>query len=326
MNNLFLLLPTLAWIASVIGTYIVLRILTRACVMDNPNERSNHKAPVPRGGGLAMIGVALICLFFAGIAWQILAAALLLAAVSFADDLRGMPVWLRFGTQFIAVALAMDALNLRIFPLDTPQELEWAFVALLWLWFINLTNFMDGIDGISAMQAIMQAVGIMLFHMFTSPLPMWLAISAGIMAAVSLGFLRYNLSPARIFMGDVGSIPLGFLMGFLLLTLASYGHWAAALLLPAYYLTDATLTLFKRALRGEKVWRAHSEHAYQKAVRRGLSHNAVVARITLLNLLLIGLALLPMHSIMAGIITCVAGYAAALLMVVNLANAPAKEG
>lgn len=326
MNNLFLLLPTLAWIGSVIATGLVLKLLTRARVMDNPNERSNHVAPVPRGGGIAMIGVALVCLFYAGIAWQILAAALLLGVVSFADDLRGMPVLVRFGTQFIAVGLAMQALHLRIFPLDIPQEAEWAFVALLWLWFINLTNFMDGIDGISAMQAIMQAVGIMLFHMFTSPLPMWLAISAGIMAATALGFLRYNIPPARIFMGDVGSVPLGFLMGFLLLTLASYGHWAAALLLPAYYLTDATLTLVKRGLRGEKVWRAHSEHAYQKAVRGGLSHGAVVMRITLLNLLLIGLALLPMHSIMAGIITCVAGYTAALLMVLNLANASAEKG
>lgn len=320
MTKFLLFLPTLAWACSMLGTAIMLRILIRKQVMDNPNERSNHKAPVPRGGGIAMIIVSLVCFTVLGISPRIIAAALLLGVVSFADDLRCLPASIRFMAQFIAVAIAIPALPTRLFPDVIPAGYEFAFIALLWLWFINLTNFMDGIDGISASQAIMMMTGIILYHALVVPLPVWLAVSAGVVAGSALGFLRFNFSPARLFMGDVGSIPLGFIGGFLLLSLAAYGHWQAAILLPAYYLTDATLTLLKRAVRGEKVWQAHSEHAYQKAVRRGLSHNAVVARITLLNMLLVTLALYQAPTMMAALLTCVAGYVAALVLVCHLSR------
>ncbi len=112
-----------------------------------------------------------------------------------------------------------------------------------------------------------------------------LALLAG-----ALGFLWWNWHPARIFLGDVGSVPLGFLIGWLLLVLAKNGHWQAALILPLYYLADATITLIRRALRGEKVWQAHREHFYQQAVRRGLSHADVVRHVLALNLVLVLLA------------------------------------
>lgn len=323
MNKLLFLLPSLAWVASIFSTALVLKILTRAEVMDNPNERSNHKAPVPRGGGIAMIAVSLLCYAYMGLPPSLLGGALLLMAVSFVDDMRGLPARVRFAAQFVAVAIALPALQSRVLP-ELPPGIEWVLLAFIWLWFINLTNFMDGIDGISALQAIMMMTGIILFHTFAVPLPIWLPVAAGVLAAGALGFLRFNLSPAKLFMGDVGSIPLGFLGGFLLLSLAAYGHVAAALILPAYYFTDATLTLIKRGLRGEKVWQAHSEHAYQKAVRSGMSHNAVVLRITLLNSVLVGLALVSSHSMMAGIFTVAVAYAAALTLVHRLSHAPAK--
>ena len=317
--NTVILLPSLAWITSLVGTATVLPIL-RKRMLDMPNARSNHKTPVPRGGGIVMIAVALLCFFLIGVAPLIIIAGLLLAAVSFADDMRGMPVSIRFLTQFIAVGLAMTALPGRLLPEIVPIYVEWAFIALAWLWFINLTNFMDGIDGISALQTVMMMLGIILIQMFAGPIPFWLTISAAVLAGCALGFLRFNLSPAKLFMGDVGSIPLGFLNGFLLLCLAIYGHMAAALILPAYYVTDATRTLIKRGLRGEKVWQAHSEHAYQKAVRGGMSHNAVVGRITMLNALFVALALCPAHTMMAGVITCTAAYVAALILVCRLSK------
>lgn len=325
MSRLVFLLPGVAWIMSLLATKLVLAWLTRVQVLDNPNERSNHTAPVPRGGGIAMMGVALVCLFLAGVKWQIVAGGVLLGAVSFVDDVRGLPARVRLLVQCVAVAIALPTLPLPMLPVWLPSWCLWVGVAVLWLWFINLTNFMDGIDGISAMQAIMQSVGIILLHSLVSALPLWLPVSAGILAACALGFLRFNRSPAQIFMGDVGSIPLGFVMGYLLLSLAAYGHPVAALLLPAYYLTDATFTLARRALRGEKIWQAHSQHAYQQAVRRGLSHNAVVLRITGLNTLLVVLALCPSHSMMAASATLVAGYLAAFLLIRHLSYAPSAR-
>jgi UDP-N-acetylmuramyl pentapeptide phosphotransferase/UDP-N-acetylglucosamine-1-phosphate transferase len=111
-------------------------------------------------------------------------------------------------------------------------------------------------------------------------------LAAAIIGA-SLGFLAWNWSPARIFMGDVGSVPLGYLLGFLLLDLAFLGEWLVALILPLYFLADASLTLARRALRGARVWQAHREHFYQRAAQGGLGHAAIVARVIVADLALI---------------------------------------
>jgi len=112
---------------------------------------------------------------------------------------------------------------------------------------------------------------------------------------VALGFLAWNWAPAKLFLGDVGSIPLGYLTGWLLLGMAGEGHWAPALILPLYYLVDATLTLLRRAARFEKIWHAHREHFYQRAVQAGLDHGGVVLRILGANLALIALAVLGLE-------------------------------
>lgn len=132
------------------------------------------------------------------------------------------------------------------------------------------------------------------------------------LAATVLGFLWWNRPPAQIFLGDVGSITIGFLLGWLLLQVALSGYWASALILPLYYLTDATITLVKRGLRGEKVWQAHREHFYQHAVQSGKTHGAVSFAIFLANLCLVGLSALAItNAILA--LTLAVGVVAYLL-------------
>ena len=162
---------------------------------------------------------------------------------------------------------------------------------LLWLWFVNLFNFMDGIDGISGVEAGSVGLGLAAVAVLLG----WPALPAAlalVLAAVAAGFLVWNWAPAKLFLGDVGSVPLGYLLGWLLLSTAAAGQWAVALILPLYYLLDATLTLARRLRRGEKFWRAHREHFYQRAVQGGLGHAAVALRIGLANGGLILLALL----------------------------------
>lgn len=303
-----LVFPLLTWLFSLAGTALALSMLRQYAVMDNPNARSNHTIPVPRGGGIAMILFALMFLAASNVPVCIILAAVLLATISFVDDLRGVKVYIRFGVQFIAVIVAMPALKGHLFPYYIPHIAEQIFIALFWIWFINLNNFMDGIDGISSMQAIITSAGICLLVSLHKTLPPTLAIHASIIAAAVLGFFWFNRHPAKLFMGDVGSITLGFLIFYLLITLSLHGAWVAALLLPAYYVCDATFTLIKRAVRGEKVWQAHSEHAYQHAVRRGLTHTQVVRKITLLNICLVALAISATLNMMISKELLTAGY------------------
>jgi UDP-N-acetylmuramyl pentapeptide phosphotransferase/UDP-N-acetylglucosamine-1-phosphate transferase len=164
-------------------------------------------------------------------------------------------------------------------------------LGLLWVWWINLFNFMDGIDGLTGAETGAIGMGLLLFAGFGGGADPELALLAVPIIAAAIGFLVWNWSPARIFLGDVGSAPLGYLLGFLLLDLAVRGFWKIALVLPLYYLADATITLARRLLRGERVWQAHREHYYQQAVRRGLGHAAVVKRVIVVDILLIGCGL-----------------------------------
>ncbi|MBV9152819.1 MAG: hypothetical protein JO204_13685, partial [Alphaproteobacteria bacterium] len=157
-----------------------------------------------------------------------------------------------------------------------------------WLWFVNLFNFMDGIDGLAGVEAAAIGVGLLLFAAVGSEMDPGLAAAPAAIAAAALGFLVWNWAPARIFLGDVGSVPLGYLLGFLLLDQAARGHWEIALILPLYFLADATITLLRRLLRGERVWEAHRSHFYQRAVQRGFGHAAVVQRVVVANIVLIG--------------------------------------
>ncbi len=289
-----------AAVASCALTWLVLRILTRRGILDTPNARSSHDAPTPRGGGLALIPVILIFWLAAVIQFEMLSpwmglvmiGATGLAALGWLDDLRGLPAFPRLLAQAVAIALALYGLDGAgpVFQGLLPPALDRLAAGLLWLWFVNLFNFMDGIDGIAGVEACSIGLGLVLIGVASAGVGLDIALPA-LLAAATLGFLVWNWSPAKLFLGDVGSVPLGYLLGFLLLSLAIQGQWAAALILPLYYLADATITLIRRAGRGAKVWQAHKEHFYQRAVQGGASHALVSLGVLLCNTLLIVCAL-----------------------------------
>jgi UDP-N-acetylmuramyl pentapeptide phosphotransferase/UDP-N-acetylglucosamine-1-phosphate transferase len=219
----------------------------------------------------------------------VVAGAAALAAISWLDDLRGLSPTLRLGAQGAAVALGITAAMPEgaVFQFWLPPGLDMAAAVLLWVWFVNLYNFMDGIDGIAGSEAAAIGIGLALFASIGVGHDPALAILPAAIAAAAIGFLVWNWAPARIFLGDVGSVPLGYLLGFLLLAAAARGHWKIALILPLYFLADATITLLRRLARGERIWLPHREHFYQQAVRRGLGHAAIVRRVIATNVVLI---------------------------------------
>jgi UDP-N-acetylmuramyl pentapeptide phosphotransferase/UDP-N-acetylglucosamine-1-phosphate transferase len=304
---------------------LALRYLDKRAILDKPNERSSHKNPTPRGGGIALVPVVVIAwgavgiLFHASfVHWVVIAAGAALGAVSWIDDVRGLSPAPRFLSHIAAVAIVLALLppDKLVFQGWLPLALDRIVAGLLWVWFVNLFNFMDGIDGITGVEtaalgigiAIISAVGgLTVAHVELAPLGLALA-------ATAIGFLFWNWHPARIFMGDVGSVPLGFFTGWLLIAAAADGAWAAALILPAYYLADATITLGRRAARLEPVWQAHREHFYQRAVAAGWSHDRVALSIGVLDLMLIGTALLASHAPIAALVVAGSATATVLLL------------
>jgi UDP-N-acetylmuramyl pentapeptide phosphotransferase/UDP-N-acetylglucosamine-1-phosphate transferase len=274
-------------------TGIMLVILRRRAILDLPNERSSHTVPTPRGGGW---GVMLALLpFWSWALWKtgrllqpaelaLLGSAVLLMAISWADDRRGLGPAVRFAAQIVAVGAVMGLLpaDLSLTAGLLPLPLDRLAAGFIWLWFVNLFNFMDGIDGITGGAAAAMGFGLMLVWLRHGPDQLE-AFRGAMFVAVALGFLVWNWSPAKIFMGDVGSVPLGYLLGFCLIRLAMDGGQIAALIIAMYYLADATITLLKRARRGAKVWQAHREHFYQRSTQLGRSHGRTAKTATMVQ-------------------------------------------
>ncbi len=309
------------FVSSLLLTRLVLALLRRYHVMDHPNSRSSHSAPTPRGGGIAIVillALAWIGRDFATGVWRttpvhLLAPAALLglAAVSWRDDLRSLSPLLRLAAQLAACAAALPwALGTAGWP-AWPETIAWV---VLWAGFVNFFNFMDGIDGLAGVEAVSIGAGLfaltLLFPEGAGSAD--LRDGAAAIVAIAAGFLFWNWHPARIFAGDVGSVPLGLVLGGMLLKLAAAGFWAGAVILPLYYLADAGLTLARRILQGRKPWEAHREHCYQIAVRRGRSHARVSGVAGGVNILLILLALLSVIWPLPAV--CLAGLLVALLL------------
>jgi len=289
----YIILTLSTFMISLLGTRLtILALRKRTFMLDIPNMRSNHKVPIPKGGGIAVVFSLIICLMVADISYGIILSMLLLAAVSLLDDLIDVHPVIRLLVQFIAVSIPLALLQVPVFDGLLPMWLDKIVTGLLWVWFINLFNFMDGIDGITPTEIICVSLGFCLISVFTETFPDPLSTYSLLVYAAGCGFLWWNWHPAKIFMGDVGSIPMGFLIGYLLLLAALSGYGYAALILPAYYLSDSTITLLRRLIAGKKIWVAHSEHYYQKAVRKGMRHDRVVKFIFGVNLLLILLAVI----------------------------------
>ncbi len=308
------------------ATWAVLRGLVRFGIYDRPNARSSHARPKPRGGGLALMPVLLTAWIVAAVwlgaappgFWPVLTGAAVLAVVSWIDDLKGLPVTLRLVVQALAVGFGLAAMEGAgpVFQGLLPPLLDRLAAGLLWLWFLNLFNFMDGIDGIAGVEAGSLGIGLLVAGMVAG----WSGANVvlpALLAAAALGFLVWNWAPAKLFLGDVGSVPLGYLLGWLLLAAVMNGAWAVALILPLYYLADGTITLLKRGARGAKVWRAHREHFYQRAVRGGASHGRVATQVLACNAVLIVLAVVAARGLVWPALLVSAGAVGALLALLD---------
>jgi UDP-N-acetylmuramyl pentapeptide phosphotransferase/UDP-N-acetylglucosamine-1-phosphate transferase len=286
--------------ATALGVRLLLPWLRARAVLDHPNKRSSHKNPTPRGGGIVVIAVVVVALWVIQVAtgaplWRLAlltAAVVALAAVSWVDDRRGADWRLRLGLQLVAVIAGLVAIGIepRAQRLGVPAWLAGIPLALAWMWFVNLYNFMDGIDGITGTETASIGVGLVALAVVSLGTVAGQALAGLALAGAALGFLLWNWHPARIFLGDVGSVPLGYIVGGLLIQALIAGHWAPALILPLYYLADATIIIFTRAFSGQKPWEAHKTHFYQRAHQGGLSHSQVSLVIGALNIVLIALS------------------------------------
>ena len=261
--------PLLAALVTLLLITLLRLSKTGKDIQDIPNERSLHATPVPRIGGIGLMAGMLSgwLLMFRSLTWWVVLPVLLLVAISLLDDMRGLTARVRFAVHFIAalVLLAGSGMLQQNFPL--------ALIVLFGVvWMTNLYNFMDGSDGLAGGMAFwgFSAYGIAAL-MAGDQAQAMLNFSIG---AAALAFLYYNFYPARVFMGDAGSIPLGFLAGAMGLWGWQQQLWPAwfPLLVFSPFVVDASVTLFRRLLRGEKVWRAHREHYYQRLVQIGWGH------------------------------------------------------
>ena len=235
--------------------------------LDRPNQRSLHTHPVPRSGGLGILLALAAGLIVSAAPPWLYGSVLLLAAVSWLDDQMQVPVFVRFGCHFVAAGMVAVGGGL-------PESAAWGSVLMVLgiVWMTNLFNFMDGADGLAA--------GMALIGFAVLGVAAWSAnavdgaVLAGCIAAGAAGFLWFNFQPARIFLGDVGSIPLGFLAATLGLGGVRQGWWPLwfPLLVFSPFIVDASLTLLRRMLRGDKLWLAHRDHYYQRLIRQGWSH------------------------------------------------------
>jgi UDP-N-acetylmuramyl pentapeptide phosphotransferase/UDP-N-acetylglucosamine-1-phosphate transferase len=301
--RLLVLGPT-AGVAAVLcsALLVLLRPWLARYAMARPNARSSHRAPTPQGGGIAVVGAAIVVAAGAialssplqddgGQVLALAAMTALLALVGAIDDVRTLPAAARLALQCIAIMAVLATLphDFRVLP-QVPWWIERAALVFVGVWFVNLVNFMDGIDWMTVAEVV-PVSGTLVLLGLSGTMALVPSIIAAALFGAMIGFAPFNKPVAKVFLGDVGSLPIGLLLGWLLLELAGSGHLAAALILPLYYLLDATVTLVRRIARGERFWQAHRSHFYQRATDNGFGVPAIVARVVAVNLALAALAL-----------------------------------
>lgn len=327
----------LVWLIPVIGvlalslTWVLRRYALLRNVLDIPNARSSHSVPTPRGGGVAIVVsflVGLLLLAIEGgvpwsVAWALVGAGLLVAILGFLDDHGHIAARWRLLGHFSASVWALLWLGgmppISLFGVSV--ELAWlgnVFGALYLVWMLNLYNFMDGIDGIASVEAICVCVSASVIYWLSGfgelvwePLLLAMAVS---------GFLYWNFPPARIFMGDAGSGFLGIILGVLSLQAA----WKVPsllwvwLILMGVFIIDATFTLVRRLIRGDKVYEAHCSHAYQFASRKFGNHLPITIAVGALNFFwLLPLALCVSLLGLDGLIGLIIAYIPLVLLAVK---------
>nr|WP_249145528.1 glycosyltransferase family 4 protein [Bradyrhizobium diazoefficiens] len=273
------------------------RPLLQRYALARPNARSSHRIPTPQGAGIAVIAATLLvasvwaAIVNVAIPPALVAGTVLIALVGFADDIMSLPVLLRLVLQAAAVGAVVFTApeTARIVP-ALPLTLERGLILLAGIWFVNLVNFMDGLDLMTVAEVVPVTAALLLLG-WLGELSWPAMVVAAALCGAMLGFAPFNRPVAKVFLGDVGSLPIGLLLGWCLLELAWHGQPAAAVLLPGYYLVDATVTLCRRIVRREQFWSAHRTHFYQRATDNGYAVPRVIAEVLVLNLVLAGLAI-----------------------------------
>jgi UDP-N-acetylmuramyl pentapeptide phosphotransferase/UDP-N-acetylglucosamine-1-phosphate transferase len=300
-------LAPIVWLGSLGMCALLIRTLMpvfRSVALAVPTQRSSHSAPTPQWGGLAIsaatLGATLMALLYSGansygVIWVVLAA-LLLVLLGAVDDLRNLGAGVKFAAQAAAVLLMLAAFpaDFRLLPL-LPSWIETLLLFFGALWFVNLVNFMDGIDWMMVAEVVPVTIGVAIIAALGTVPPAALILALALNGAM-LGFAPFNRPVARLFMGDMGSLPIGLLLAWLLIVVAGAGYLAAAFLLPLYFLADTGTTLARRVLAGERLWVAHRTHFYQRARDNGFNTLEIVGRIFAVNVALVALAALSVVS------------------------------
>lgn len=326
------------FIISLSLTYVLRRYALANSLIDIPNSRSSHTVPTPRGGGVAIVLsflIALPALYYLqllsfAVTTGLLGAGALVALLGFADDHGHIAARWRLVGHFTAAVWALYWLGgvgqISIF--GVLLELQWLsslLFAVYLVWMLNLYNFMDGIDGLASVEAIFVCLSACLIYWLSGHQDLsWIVL---VLAASVAGFLCWNFPPARIFMGDAGSGFLGLTIGLLAIIASSEAPellWSWLILL-GVFIVDATWTLMRRLLRGDKIYEAHRSHAYQFASRHYGTHKTVVYAVLTINVLwLLPLAVLSGIGMLPGVLGLLIAYIP-LVFIANRYNAGMLE-
>ncbi len=278
-----------SFLLTLLGTRLtILTFRKRIVPIDPLSLRANYKKPPIQGGGIAVVMALIICLLVADINYAIILSMFMLAAISMLGELIDIPLPVRLLVQVLAVLIALNVVAVPVFAGVFPLWMDKAITAVLWVWFINLFNMMDGIDGISPMEMVSIGMGLCIMiamsgHEFPDPLSTY----ALIVACAGSAFLWWNWHPAKILLGEVGAVPIGFLLGYLLVLAIGNGYQYAAAILPAYYVSDATITMLRRIVKGKSLRSKNVDYYYLRGLRSGRKQDAVVRYIFGINFLLI---------------------------------------
>ena len=329
-----MLLGLVSFIAAAALSYALLlwlKPLLARYTLAKPNARSSHKVPTPQGGGIAVLAAMLLVAAAAQIFLGqpgdfmrlaiVFAAAVGLALVGAIDDARPLDPIPRLVLQTVAVIAVIATIpdQVRIVTF-LPWWADRALAIVGAVWLVNVVNFMDGIDWMTVAE-IVPVAGVLGLFGITGLLSPQASLVALALCGAMIGFAPFNRPVAQLFLGDVGSLPIGLLLSWLLAVLAGTGHLAAALLLPLYYLADATITLLIRLSKGEPITQAHRSHFYQRALDGGLSVHRIVASVFAVNVVLGALAIATVwigaRSVDAAALAAGGILVAALLMTFN---------
>ncbi len=298
------LIPVLVFVSFVLSLVItrsLIPLLIKHEIVDLPGSRRSHTTSTPRGGGIALVLIYLICFpafeyFVIGnfaYSRSIIQILIPIALISFWDDLGGIKISFRLLIQALCSVLAIMWVTHPHLILHgiLPMYLDLVIGSLALLTFLNVYNFMDGVDGISVSESIHLCLTILLLYLVKGDIMNnvgFVIPTILIILGWSIGFLWFNWSPARIFLGDVGSISLGFLLGICILTIASSSEslFLSCAISCLYYIADGVITIIIRLVNGEAIWKPHLNHFFQKGLRKGMSHKSVVYKIIRCNLLL----------------------------------------